>query len=127
MYIIEKKMTKEERTEITEIISREIQKITKKINELKEFTAPVSPDDAIGRISRMDAINNKSITEASMRNLQTRLDQLQKISQVVSEKDFGLCIKCHKPIAFERLKIRPEIRLCAECLQNVRNLDLYLD
>jgi len=112
-----KKMTQEERQQIIEIINSDIEKLTIKIDELQEFTAPVSPDDAIGRISRMDAINNKSITEASMRNLQTRLDQLQKINQVVHEKEFGLCLKCHKPIAFERLKIRPEIRLCAGCLQ----------
>ncbi len=111
-----KEMTTEELNEIKKIIRREIQKLTQKITELKEFTAPVSPDNAIGRISRMDAIHNKSIVDASMRNLKTRLDQLQKISQVVHDKDFGLCIKCHKPIAFERLKIRPEIRLCASCL-----------
>ncbi len=110
-------MTQEERQQIIEVINRDIQKLTDKITELKEFTGPVAPDDAIGRISRMDAINNKSIAEASMRNLRTRLDQLQKISQVVHDKDYGLCIKCHKPIAFERLKIRPEIRLCAGCLQ----------
>lgn len=110
-------MTIEERQQIIEIINRDIKKLTKKITELKEFTTPVAPDDAIGRISRMDAINNKSIVEASMRNLQTRLDQLHKISQVLHDKDFGLCIKCHKPIAIERLKIRPEIRFCAGCLQ----------
>ena len=110
-------MTTDELKEITEIIRSEIQKPTKKISELKEFTAPVSPDNAIGRISRMDAINNKSIVEASMRNLQSRLDQLHNISQVVTDKEFGLCIKCHKPIPFERLKIRPEIRICAGCLQ----------
>ncbi len=110
-------MTQEEREQIIEVINSDMNKLSQKIDELREFTAPVSPDDAIGRISRMDAINNKSITEASLRNLQTRLEQLQKISQVVNDKDFGLCIKCHKPIAFERLKIRPEIRLCAGCLQ----------
>ena len=110
-------MTPEELKEITEIVRREIQKLTKKITELKEFTAPIPPDNAIGRISRMDAINNKIIVDASMRNLQTRLNQLQKISQVVHDKNFGLCIKCHKPIAFERLKIRPEIRFCAGYLQ----------
>jgi DnaK suppressor protein len=110
-------MIAEELKEIHEIINREIQKLSKKIKELKEFTAPVSPDNAIGRISRMDAIHNKSIVEASLRNLQTRVSQLQNISQVVHEKEFGLCTKCHKPIAFERLKIRPEIRLCAGCLQ----------
>jgi DnaK suppressor protein len=109
-------MTPEERQQIIEVIKRDIKKLTKKITELKKFTSPVSPNNAIGRISRMDAINNKSIVDASMRNLQTRLDQLQKISQVVHDKDFGQCIKCHKPIAIERLKIRPEIRFCAKCL-----------
>lgn len=111
-------MTIEEREELAEIINREIKKHLQKIKELKDFTAPVEPDSAIGRISRMDAINNKSIVEASMRNLESRLSQLQKISQVVNENDFGICINCHRPIPFERLKIRPEIRLCAGCLRN---------
>lgn len=111
-------MKLEEREELAEIISRDIKKLSQKVEELKEFTAPVEPDCAIGRISRMDAINNKSIVEASLRNLQSRLDQLQKIMQVVNENDFGICNNCHKPIPFERLKIRPEIRLCAGCLGN---------
>lgn len=110
-------MSPEEKAEIVEIINAEIEKLTLKISELSEFTGPVAPDDAIGRISRMDAINNKSIMDASMRNLETRLDQLQKISQVVHEKEFGNCTKCHKSIPIERLRIRPEIRLCAECLR----------
>lgn len=109
-------MTPEEQKQIVEIIHREIKKLSRKIDELKEFTAPVSPDDAIGRISRMDAINNKSIVEASMRNLKSRLDQLHKISQTVNDNKFGYCIKCHKSIPFERLKLKPEIRHCADCL-----------
>lgn len=111
-------MSPEEKAEIVEIINSEIEKLTLKINELSEFTGPIAPDDAIGRISRMDAINNKSIMDASMRNLETRLNQLQKISQVVHDKEFGLCTKCHKPIPIERLRIRPEIRLCAGCLKS---------
>ncbi len=110
-------MTTEERAEIAEVVSRETKKLEQKIEELKDFIQPVEPDSAIGRISRMDAINNKSIVEASMRNLKGRLDQLQKISQVVYEADFGLCIGCHRPIPFERLKIRPEVRKCAACLK----------
>jgi DnaK suppressor protein len=110
-------MLLEERNHLEEIINREIEKLIKKTEELKEFIAPVEPDSAIGRISRMDAINNKSIVEASMRNLQARLSQLQKISQIIYDNDFGVCISCRKPIPFERLKIRPEIRQCAICLK----------
>jgi DnaK suppressor protein len=109
-------MSPEEKAEIVEVINAEIEKLTVKISELSEFTGPVAPDDSIGRISRMDAINNKSIMDASMRNMVTRLEQLHKISQVIHEREFGLCTKCHKPIPIERLRIRPEIRLCAGCL-----------
>ncbi|MBN2637183.1 MAG: TraR/DksA family transcriptional regulator [Prolixibacteraceae bacterium] len=110
-------MTNEERKQLVAIIESEISKLSKKRDELKDLVKPVAPDDAIGHISRMDAINNKSIVEASMRNIETRLNQLQKISQVVHDKEYGHCTKCHKPIHFERLKIRPEIWLCACCLK----------
>ena len=33
---------------------------------MKEATKPISPENNIGRISRMDAINNKSVAEAAM-------------------------------------------------------------
>ena len=109
-------MTEAEKSEIIEIIHADIEKLVKKITELKDFTEPISPDDAIGRVSRMDAINNKSIFDASMRNSQERLSQLKEMLKHIDD-DFGICIKCRQSIPFERLKIRPEIRLCASCLR----------
>lgn len=110
-------MTKDEKKQLITIIEKEIQKLTAKIEELKQFTQPISPDNAIGRVSRMDAINNKTIFDASLRNSQTRLSQLQQILKLKDDKSFGICTKCHQSIPFERLKIRPEIRLCASCLR----------
>lgn len=108
-------MIQEEKQQLIEIIDTEITKLTKKVNELKDFTGPIAPDDAIGRISRMDAINNKSIFEASLRNIQTRLEQLSHALKIINDADYGICVKCRQSIPFERLKIRPEIRLCANC------------
>ncbi|WP_423130130.1 TraR/DksA C4-type zinc finger protein [Gaoshiqia sp. Z1-71] len=110
-------MTQEERLQLVEIIHSEINKLKKKTNTLKDFTGPISPDDAIGRISRMDAINNKSVFDASMRNLQNRIDQLSQILTVVNDADYGICTRCRQSIPFGRLTLRPEIRLCANCLR----------
>jgi len=110
-------MTKEEKDQLIPIIENELLHLTKKADELKSFTEPISPDDAIGRISRMDAINNKSVFDASLQNAQSRLGQLTQALQMVNEADFGICIKCRQSIPFERLKIRPEIRFCATCLK----------
>jgi DnaK suppressor protein len=42
-------------------IREEISSTEKKILDLENLTQPISPNDAIGRVSRMDAINNKSV------------------------------------------------------------------
>lgn len=110
-------MTREERKEIKEVILSQIEKAEIKIEELKEFTQPIAPDCAIGRVSRMDAINNKSIYDASMRNTRQRLEQLKQVFKLTDDADFGICTKCRQSIPIERLRIRPEIRLCAGCLK----------
>lgn len=71
-------MTEKERKEIKEVILNQIEKAESKIEELKDFTEPISPDNAIGRVSLMDAINNKSIYDASMSNTRQQLEQLKQ-------------------------------------------------
>ncbi len=59
--------------DIKQIILDEISKTEKSIKEYKDMVKPIAPDVAIGRISRMDAINNKSVMEASLRQVEQKL------------------------------------------------------
>lgn len=113
----QKNISKEERIQLKSIIESELEKLTKKVKELKDLAGSVTPDDAVGRISRMDAINNNSIVEASIRNIENRLDQLSMAIRMTDEANFGICIQCHQSIPFDRLKLRPEIRVCANCMR----------
>jgi DnaK suppressor protein len=101
--------------EIKQTILNEISKTEKLIAEYKELTKPVAPDDAIGRISRMDAINNKSVTEASLRLAEEKLKNLQRVLSRVGTRDFGICIKCGKAIPAGRILYRPESLTCVDC------------
>ena len=101
--------------EIKHNILNEISKTEKIIAEYKELTKPVAPDDAIGRISRMDAINNKSVTEASLRLAEEKLKNLQRVLSRVGTRDFGICIKCGKAIPAGRILYRPESLTCVDC------------
>jgi len=74
-----------EQEQIREIIVREIAKTERLIKEYREMSGPVEPDDAIGRITRMDAINNKSVTESSLRHAEEKLKNLKD-----PEKGLGL-------------------------------------
>lgn len=93
----------------------EILKTETTINEYKEMTKPVAPDVAIGRISRMDAINNNSVAAAALLQAEIKLKNLNRVLSTVGTKDFGICIKCHKPIPVGRILIRPESLLCVNC------------
>ena len=101
--------------EIKQKILEEITKTEKLIVEYKEMTKPVAQDDAIGRISRMDAINNKSVTEASLRQAEEKLLNLKRVLSRVGTSDFGICIKCGKAIPEGRLIYRPESLTCVDC------------
>ena len=104
-----------ETEEIKQNILDEIAKTKALIEEYKEMSEPVAPDDAIGRISRMDAINNKSVTEASLRQAEEKLINLKRVQSRIGTRDFGICIKCGKPIPAGRILYRPESLKCVDC------------
>ncbi len=101
--------------QLTALVKSEIDKTQKLIATYKDLNAPIAPDVAIGRISRMDAINNKAITEASLRQSESKLKGLQQVLKKVGTKDFGICNKCKQPIPIGRILIRPESQLCVNC------------
>ncbi len=103
--------------EIRALILKEITKTEQTIEEYKEMTQPVKPDDAIGRISRMDAINNKSVTESALREAEQKLNNLQSALNRVGTKEFGVCAKCKNPIPIGRILIRPQSQYCVRCAQ----------
>ncbi len=89
----------------------------KAIIDYKELTKPISPNNAIGRVSRMDAINNRSVNEASLRQAEIKLTNLKRALSKVDDDDFGVCLKCQNPIPLGRILIRPESFLCVNCAQ----------
>lgn len=104
-----------DKKEFLENLKAEIEKQEKKIALYKTLTEPVSPDNAIGRVSRMDAINNKSVTESALREAGEKLRKLNQVRENVNDPDFGICKKCRQQIVMGRLLIRPESTLCVNC------------
>jgi len=103
--------------EIKQKITEEISKTETVIKEYKELSKPIEPDCAIGRVSRMDAINNKSVVEASLRQAESKLRNLQRVFSQLGSDEFGICLKCKQPIPLGRILIRPESLFCVNCAQ----------
>lgn len=96
-------------------VEKEILRLEKQIHQYTELTQPISPENAIGRVSRMDAINNKSVIENVLRKAKERLHQLKMVIDKINDDNFGICRKCQEEIPLQRLMIRPESSLCVKC------------
>ena len=104
-------------TEMRNKIEAEIVKTRRLVAEYKEMSKPVAPDDAIGRVTRMDAINNKSVTEAALRKAEEKLRALGQVLDKVGTEDFGRCVRCRREIPLGRIMFRPESLFCVKCAQ----------
>ena len=100
---------------VKEKIESEIAKTTATIADYRSMVQPVSPDNAIGRVSRMDAINNKAVAEAALRQAEDKLMRLQIMLTKVAEPNFGKCARCGSPIPLARLLLMPQSNFCVNC------------
>ena len=98
--------------------------IKKKIDDLKEdiksyqlSSQPVAPDNAIGRLTRMEAINSKSINEAALKKAEQTLLKMERALAMIDAPDFGLCQECEEPVPFARLMVVPESDCCVQCAE----------
>jgi DnaK suppressor protein len=96
-------------------IRKKIEVLKEDIISYKQLTRPIAPDNAIGRLTRMEAISSKSINEAALSRAKQTLSKLERVLKTINDSDFGRCRACEEPIPFERLMIVPETTLCVEC------------
>ncbi len=80
-----------------------------------EGVRPVDLDEPIGRLSRMDAMQQQSMLQANRRAAQLRQQQVEAALQRLREEEYGECLECGEPIGQPRLTARPEAPLCLGC------------
>ncbi|MGI9590822.1 MAG: TraR/DksA family transcriptional regulator [Myxococcota bacterium] len=76
---------------------------------------PVDLDQPIGRVSRIDAIQQQSMAQANRRGAQLRLQQVRAALSRLDDGEYGACAQCGEPIGFARLRVRPETPFCVSC------------
>lgn len=108
-------MTEQQKKEIRLKIEKLIEDSLADIEVLEQATAPISPENSIGRVSRMDAINNKSVAEAALRNKRQKLGKLKMALSNIDKPNFGMCDMCKRSINPARLIFMPESTRCMRC------------
>ena len=81
---------------------------------------PVQLDQqSVGRVSRIDAIQQQQMALARSAQLKQSLQRLQTALQALQadDSDFGVCEQCDQPIPLGRLKINPAVTRCVRCAE----------
>ena len=110
-----------------EVLHRKLRALTDELRSQlassEEGARPVDLDQPIGRLSRMDAMQQQSMVRANRAAAQLRLKQAETALQRIGQDDYGVCAECGEEVGFARLEVRPETPFCLSCqsLRESRN------
>lgn len=86
----------------------------------KSATAAVTLDQTlVGRVSRMDAMQQQSVAISAREKAQTRLRKVNIALAAMESGDYGYCTRCDAGIGYGRLRAQPEARLCIACQDSI--------
>ena len=105
-----------ERSELRDRLETLARELEAGLRSSAEAARPVELDQpAIGRVSRIDAIQQQKMIEANREAQRARLLAVQSALVRIDEGEFGECRACGEAIGLGRLRARPESNTCIEC------------
>ncbi|WP_299616988.1 TraR/DksA family transcriptional regulator [Pelagibius sp.] len=90
------------------------------LRELAESSAdsrkPVELDQTrVGRLSRMDALQNQAMSLEAERRRQAELQRIEASLERIESGDYGYCVSCGEQIPLRRLELDPTLPTCVDC------------
>ena len=72
---------------------------------------------ALGRLSRQDALINQSMARATQARRNAQRKRLHLALQRIEDGEYGYCTDCGEPISEKRLELDPAVPRCFGCAQ----------
>lgn len=81
-----------------------------------ESRAPVTlQQDSVGRLSRMDALQQQAMAQATQRRRDAELHRIEAALRKLDQGEWGWCLTCGEEIAEARLRHDPSVSQCVGC------------
>jgi DnaK suppressor protein len=111
-------LTPEQVEELHQILISERASLEELLEQSKDGARPVALSEPIGRLTRMDAIQQQEMTKASRSTYERKLNLVLTALRLIQEEEYGVCRSCEEPIGYTRLKARPEAPFCLSCQED---------
>lgn len=109
-------MTPQLNTHFRQLISAQLAEIELALTAANANAATVMLDQSsVGRLSRMDAMQQQAMAVSQRALLLRRKTQLEAAIHRMENGTFGYCCQCGADIAIKRLESDPGTPFCADC------------
>jgi len=109
-------LTAKQTLEVRSLLQSNKTKLEQQLLDAKSATSVVRLDQSsVGRLSRMDAMQQQSMAVSTRVKAQASLRKTLKALHRMDSEDFGYCDQCDEPIQFKRLKVQPQASHCLKC------------
>jgi len=99
-----------------EYFKRRLEERLEEIAKGHKSNSPVELDQSrMGRLTRMDAMQQQAMTQAASRLLEMEQGRIRTALDRMASGDYGYCIQCDEEIAEGRLNADPSALICIEC------------
>ena len=75
----------------------------------------VLDQSSVGRLSRMDAMQQQAMAKATRQNRATEIQAIKNALLRLEEGEYGYCDSCGEDIPPKRLELTPTALKCVEC------------
>jgi DnaK suppressor protein len=89
--------------------------LERELGSAKEAARPVDLNQPIGRLTRMDAMQEQQMAMARLDRMRNRMQAIASALGRLDSGSYGECVKCEEDIEPRRLEARPETFLCLSC------------
>ena len=111
-----KELTESQVTALCKEVEQLKADLTRQLSLNADAAKPVKLDQsAVGRVSRMDAMQGQAMAKATRQGMERQLAQCTAALQASLRGEYGYCRRCEEPIGWKRLNAKPESPFCLEC------------
>lgn len=108
-------LTPDQIQELTGLLEGLRMELTDALESTRTSGKPVDLGLPIGRISRMNAIQQQHMAQAGAVAQEQRIHQITAALTAAAAGTYGYCRRCEAPIGYRRLRARPETPFCLRC------------
>jgi DnaK suppressor protein len=109
-------LTPDELEELTAALAHALHKLERSMRTTEEALRPVKLDQtAVGRLSRIDSLQNQGLTRNLQEREQAKLGQVITAFQRIEAGTYGVCTECGAAVPYARLEVFPETPSCTAC------------